>query len=177
MRNARAFTLIEVLIVIVLIALLIAIAVPCYQKVSQTNRKDKAFNTTFPLKAGEIAFEKSLFDGEVKVEYRYELTIKSQRDYNHHINQGTAVPLEARVISQLPIAGSPPNLYVLGSDGQSLTLTPNPPTSIHLPYTFEGYEFTREIDVKMNLPVEYVDQSEALAKSESSTRTDPDTTQ
>ena len=171
--SRKGYTLIEVLIVILVISALLAILLVQFDN---AKRKSEAINTAFPLKAGEIAFEKSLLDGEVKVEYRYELTIKSQRDYNHHINQGTAVPLEARVISQLPIAGSPPNLYVLGSDGQSLTLTPNPPTSIHLPCTFEGHEFTKEIDVKMNPKVTYVDQSKALAKSESSTRTDPDAT-
>ncbi len=174
--HRKGYTLIELLVVIVLIVLLIAIAMPCYQKISQVSRKAEAVDTIFPLKAGEIAHIASLLDDEVIVVYRYESTIESLREYNELVDQGTAGPLVARVISQLPIAGSPPNLYVLGSDGQSLTLTPNPPTSIHLPCTFEGHEFTKEIDVKMNPKVTYVDQSKALAKSESSTRTDPDAT-
>jgi len=171
--NRKGFTLLEVLVVIVLIAVVTAIVCPCLLKAS---RKAKAINAIFPLKAGEIAHMAPLLDDEVIVVYRYESTIESLREYNELVDQGTAVPLVACVTSQLTIVGYPSDtsLRAQREDGKCILLMLGHPTKIHLPCTFEGHEFTKEIDVKMNPPVEYVDPSGVLATSNGSTRTDPD---
>ena len=100
MKNKKGFTLVEIMIVVVIIGLLAAMAVPAFQKVREATDEKAALNDLRQLASGADQYFLEYATTTVDQETLLELYVKSLND--RYTYPGTITTADAVLSADLP---------------------------------------------------------------------------
>ena len=115
-RNSKGFTLIELLIVIAIIGILAAIALPAYMDYAKKSRLTEVYNAIGGVKTGIIAYNSESSTGASTINWAARADVEG--------NSGTTIP--QKYIADMSVVGAAASPYIV----ISTTLTGTGDTAI-----------------------------------------------